>query len=157
MRATFEAMLRTEARAWAEPLEVVRLGDYRAGRADQLTAWLPLGMDGQPVLCVLEGRLLLALLDQFFGGSATRPRRCRANSPPPPMRWPSGSAPGWARRSRPRGSLTRPRRLLGRPLRISNPALVGGIDAEDVVIVTRFGIGRGDAKPVVDILIPCRR
>lgn len=154
VRATFEGMLRSEARAWAEPLEVVRLGDYRAGRADQLTAWLPLGMDGQPVLCVLDGKLLLALLDQFFGGSG--------DVPAPLPREFSPAADALAERLG--AGLAQALETAWEPLGHvgfsvghceSNPALVGGIDAEDVVIVTRFGIAQGDAKPVfVDVLYP---
>lgn len=154
VRATFEALLRTEARAWAEPLEVVRLADYRAGRAEQLTAWIPLGMDGQPMLGVLDGALLLSLLDLFFGGAgdvaSPLPREFSPAADALAERLGAGLAQALETAWEPLGRVGF---SVGRCE--SNPALIGGIDAEDVVIVTRFGVARGDAKPVfVDILYP---
>ena len=154
VRASFEAMLRSEVRAWAEPLEVVRLADYRAGRAEQLTAWVPLGMDGQPVLCVLDGALLLSLLDQFFGGAGDVPNPLPREFSPAADALAERLGTGFAQ------ALENAWEPLGRVgfsvgRCESNPALVGGIDAEDVVIATRFGIARGDAKPAfVDVLYP---
>lgn len=154
VRAAFEGLLRQESRAWAEPLEVVRLGDYRAGRAELLTAWLPLGMNGKPVLCVLDGGLLLTVLDLFFGGTgeepATLPREFSPAAEALAERFGTGIAQALETAWEP---LARAGFSVGHCE--SNVANVTGIDAEDVVIVTRFGVARGDAKPAfVDILYP---
>ncbi|KQT34736.1 flagellar motor switch protein FliM [Sphingomonas sp. Leaf412] len=154
VRAAFEGLLRTECRAWAEPLEVVRVGDYRAGRAEQLTAWIPLGMDGRAVLCVVDGPLLLTLLDLFFGGTgdapATMPREFSPAAEALADRFGAGIAQALETAWEP---LARMSFTVGRCE--SNAAHVAGVEVEDVVIVTRFGVVRGDAKPVfVDILYP---
>ena len=154
VRATFEGLLRRECRAWAEPLEVVRLGDYRAGRAELLTAWTSLGMDGRPVLCVVDGALLLVLLDLFFGGSgdepATLPREFSPAAEALAERFGTGIAQALETAWEP---LARAAFSVGRCE--SNAANVNGADAEDVVVVTRFGVARGEAKPVfVDVLYP---
>lgn len=154
VRAAFEALLRTEARSWAEPLEVVRLADYRAGRAELLTAWLPLGMDGQPVLCAFDGALLLSLLDRFFGGTGDAPHPLPKEFSPAANALAERLGAGLAQ------ALETAWEPIGRVAFSvghceSNPALVGGIETEDVVIVTRFGIAHGDTKPVfLDILYP---
>ena len=36
--------------------------------------------------------------------------------------------------------------------------MVAGIDGDDPVVITRFGIAKGDAKPIfIDIVYPVRR
>lgn len=154
VRATFEGLLRQESRAWAEPLEVVRLGDYRAGRAELLTAWIPLAMDGRPAICVVDGGLLLALLDLFFGGTgdepATLPREFSPAAEALAERFGTGIAQALETAWEP---LARAAFSVGHCE--ASAANLSGIDAEDVVIVTRFGVARGDAKPVfVDVLYP---
>ena len=82
LKGVWEPLLRQEVRSWAEPLSVQRFTDYRAERPDTLTAWLPLAMTGPATtgtigngmgLVVLDGRWVLEVLDQFFGGSGHAP------------------------------------------------------------------------------------
>lgn len=156
LRAVFEPLLREEIRSWAEPLVVQRFTDYRAERPDTLTAWLPLAMapaEGQ-ALMVFDGRFVLELLDLFFGGTGVAPHDL-----------PGEFSPAAAAMIARLGSLiAEPLAAAWEPLaRIAfapghaeaNPALLGDIDGEDALIVTRFGIARGTGKPVfLDICYP---
>ena len=75
MRGVFEPLLRQDVRCWAEPLAVQRFADYRAERADTLSAWLPLAMKpAGAAMLVMDGKLVLELLDLFFGGAGTVPQ-----------------------------------------------------------------------------------
>lgn len=154
VRSTFEGLLRSEVRAWAEPLEVVRLGDYRANRAERLTAWISLGMDGRPALCVVDGAVLLSMLDLFFGGTGDAagmlPREFSPAAEALAERFGIGIAQALETAWEP---LARAAFSIGRCE--SNVAQVQGIDMDDIVVVTRFGVARGEAKPMlVDILYP---
>lgn len=160
LRGVFEPLLRQEVRSWAEPLAVQRFADYRAERPDGLTAWLPLAMTspalprtGQALL-VLDGRFVLQLLDLFFGGTgAVSPELSTEFSPA-----------AVAMVARLGAMIAAPLQATWEPLaRIdftvghveANPAMLGEIDADDAVIVTRFGIAAGPAKPVMlDIVYP---
>ena len=155
LRGMFEPMLRREARTWAEPLVVQRFADYRAERPEGLTAWLPLAMvpPGGTGLCVLDGVFVLELLDLFFGGTGAAPAVIPAEFSPA----------GEAMVGRLGEMLAAPLRAAWEPLaRIEftpgrveiSPAMLA-IDAEDAMIVTRFGLAVGEAKPVfIDILYP---
>ena len=161
MRGVFEPVVRREVRCWAEPLSVERFTDYRRERGDLLTAWLPLAMTpttgtgatGQ-AFCMFDGRFVLGLLDQFFGGTGAVP-----------LMLPTEFSPAAeALIARLGGSIAVPLGASWEPLaRItftpgkveSNPSLLADIDGEDPVIVTRFGIAMGDAKPVfLDLIYP---
>ena len=164
VRAVFEPLLRKEVRAWAEPLVVQRLADYRAERPDGLTAWLPLTMSspnasgaalpsGQ-ALAVLDGRFVLEVLDLFFGGTGHVAHDVSAEFTP--------AAEAMVHRL---GTmLAEPMRAAWEPLaRIEftpghvevNPSLIADLDTDDAVVVTRFGIAAGTAKPVfLDLLYP---
>jgi flagellar motor switch protein FliM len=159
LRAVFEPLLRHEVRTFAEPLVVQRFADYRAERADGLTAWLPLAMggtigDGGQSLCVLDGRFVLELLDLFFGGTGAAP------VPLPSEFTPAAEAMV----ARIGAQIAAPLRTAWEPLaRIdfavgrveANAAMLGGFDGDDAMIVTRFGIAAGTAKPVfVDLVYP---
>jgi len=154
MRGVFEPLLRQDVRCWAEPLAVQRFADYRAERADTLSAWLP--MDMRPAgaaLLVLDGTLVLEMLDLFFGGNGAVPQ------PMPTELSPAAEA-----------MVTRLGTMLAAPLRsaweplakveftpgvVENSSSSGIMDGDDAAIVTRFGIAAGTAKPVfVDILYP---
>ena len=160
VRAVFEPLLRKEVRAWAEPLIVQRLADYRAERPDGLTAWLPLTMSaagalptGQ-ALAVLDGRFVMELLDLFFGGTGHAPHELPTEFTP--------AAEAMVHRL---GTmLAEPMRQAWEPLaKIGfvpghveiNPSLIADLDTDDAVVVTRFGIAAGTAKPVfLDLLYP---
>jgi flagellar motor switch protein FliM len=154
VRQVFEGFARAETRAWAEPLEVVRLPDYRAARGDRLTAWLPLGMDARPVLVVLDGAFVLELLDLFFGGPGDVPAPLPRDFSPAAdalvMRIGAGLAAGLESAWEP---LARAAFSVGRPE--ASPTHMAAIEADEVVAVTRFGVARGEGAPVfVDILYP---
>lgn len=158
LRGVFEPLLRQEIRAWAEPLVVQRFADYRAERADALTAWLPLAMTpphagSQHALCVLDGRFVMQLLDQFFGGTGAAPAILPAEFSPAaealivrlgmmiavPLR------AAWE-------PLTR---IEFAPTRVETNASMLSVDSDDAMVVTRFGIAAGAAKPVfLDLLYP---
>lgn len=154
VRATFEGLYRTETRAWAEPLEVQRAADHRATRGQRLTAWLPIAMDGRPMLAVLDGGHLLELLDLFFGGTGHAPQVLPAEF--------SGAAEALAARvganlaealAQAWEPVARTSFVAGRAE--ANPANLSGIEADEPVVVTRFGIARGDGKPLfVDLVYP---
>ncbi|MET4897753.1 FliM/FliN family flagellar motor switch protein [Sphingomonadaceae bacterium jetA1] len=163
LRGLFESLLREELRCWAEPLVVQRFADYRAERGDSLSAWLPMAMTslgGPPIqadaqaLCVVEGGFMLSLIDLFFGGNGTAP------DTPPSEFSPAVSAmitqlggmmatplrQAWE-------SLARLDFIAGEPE--SSPAMLAKIDAEDAMIVTRFGIAGQNRRPtMLDILYP---
>ena len=165
LRGVFEPLLRRECRSWAEPLVVQRLADYSAERPDGLTAWLPLAMGpaGQPAagqtvtgqaLAVFDGRFVMELLDLFFGGTGHAPSDLPREFTP--------AAEALIERlgamvAAPLTTAWEPlARLDFRPGRVeSNPALIADLDVDDAVVVTRFGIAAGTAKPVfVDLLYP---
>lgn len=162
LRGVWEPLLRREVRSWAEPLSVQRFADYRAERPDRLTAWLPVAM-GQPggtgggrALMVLDGRFVLEVLDLFFGGAGVAPQPLPAEFSPAAdavvARLGRGVAGPLAAAWEP---LARAEFQVGHPE--ANPAMLGGLDADDAVVVTRFGVaaaeGGGDAPPVfLDIL-----
>jgi flagellar motor switch protein FliM len=144
LRGVFEPFVRREVRVWAEPLEVQRFADYRAEHADRLTAWLPISMrpSAGHALVVLEGRFVLELLDLFFGGPGEAPAVLPAEFSPA----------GEAMIKRVGNMLVGPLRNAWEPLaRVefhpgnpdSSPALIGEIDGDDALIVTRFGLTMG--------------
>lgn len=154
VRQIFESYLRVETRAWAEPLEVLRLADYRAARGDRLTAWVPLGMDGRPALCVFDGGFVLELLDLFFGGSGDEPAVLPREFSPAADAMVARIAAAIAQTLETAWEpLARAAFSVGRCE--SNPSHVAGLESDEVVVATRFGIARGDAKPaLLDILYP---
>ena len=158
-KAMWEPLLRREVRAWAEPLAVQRFADYRAERPDRLTAWLPLDMNasvpgGGTALVVLDGGFVLSVLDLFFGGSGVAPATLPAEFSPAAD----------ALLARLSTQLVGPLTAAWEPLAAqhftprrpeTNPALLAGIDGDDAVVVTRFGLASGSDAPVfIDILYP---
>lgn len=160
IRTALEPLLRRELRCWAEPLSVQRFVDYRGERADGLTAWLPMPIqpgDGSAI-AVFDGRFVLELLDLFFGGTGAVPDSMPAEFP----------ASAEALVTRLGGALVAPLRSAWEPLsrmdfavgRVeANGAMLPGLDGEDAVIVTRFGLAGGDAADgaaphFLDILYP---
>ncbi|WP_343526603.1 flagellar motor switch protein FliM [Sphingomonas sp.] len=162
LRGLFESLIREELRCWAEPLVVQRFADYRAERGDGLSAWLPMAMtstaassppDAQ-ALIVIDGSFSLSLIDLFFGGTGSVP------DPLPAEFSPAADA-----------MITRLGGMIATPLRNaweslarldfhpgrpeSSPAMLQGIEADDAMIVTRFGIAGQVRRPtMIDILYP---
>lgn len=155
LRGVFEPLLRRELRCWAEPLSVQRFADYRAERAEGLTAWLPMPMrpiDGA-ALCLLDGRFVLELLDLFFGGTGAAPAAMPTEFSPA-----AEAMVGKLGQMivRPLGQAWEPLATIDFAVgRVeANPAMLG-VAAEDALIVTRFGLAAGDAAPVfMDLLYP---
>jgi len=156
LRGVFEPLLRHELRIWAEPLAVQRFTDYRAERPDVLTGWMPLAMspgNGQALL-IIDGRFALELLDLFFGGTGAAPHDMPTEFSP--------AAEAMVQRLgrmivEPMATAWEPlAKIHFAPGRVEgNAAMVAGIDGDDPVVVTRFGIGKGSARPVfVDIVYP---
>lgn len=163
LKGVWEPLLRQEVRSWAEPLVVQRFADYRAERPDVLTAWLPLAMSGPnasggvgtgPALAVFDGRWVLQVLDQFFGGSGAAPVAMPATFSPAAE----------AMVARLGQSLAGPLRTAWEPLarvdfhpgRVEASAtMLGGFDSEEAAVITRFGLSTGGGAPVfVDVLYP---
>ncbi|OYY73085.1 flagellar motor switch protein FliM [Sphingomonas sp. 28-63-12] len=156
LRGVFEPLLRREARIWAEPLVVQRFADYRAERPESLTAWLPMVMAPSTgtALILFDGKFVLELLDQFFGGSGEAPHALPAEFSPAAE----------AMVGRLGTILAGPLKNAWEPLaRIdfrpghmeTSPALLTDFDADDAVVVTRFGIAAGPGKPTfIDIIYP---
>jgi flagellar motor switch protein FliM len=152
LRGVWEPVLRQEVRTWAEPLTVERFADYRAERSDVLTAWLPLAMVGGTALAVLDGRFVLETLDLFFGGTGAAPAHLPAEF--------SQSAEALVARLG--AAMAAPLAAAWEPLarvdfavgRVEGSAQ-GLADADDAMIVTRFGIAAGAQPPVfLDIIYP---
>ncbi|WP_454278828.1 flagellar motor switch protein FliM [Sphingomonas sp. Marseille-Q8236] len=161
LRGLFESLLREELRCWAEPLVVQRFADYRAERGDGLSAWLPMAMSspsGSPAdaqaLIVIEGGFGLSMIDLFFGGTGAAPDTLPAEFSPAAevmisqlgdmLATPLRNA--WE-------SLAKLDFRAGRPE--SSPAMLSGVEGEDAMIVTRFGIAGQSRRPtMLDILYP---
>jgi flagellar motor switch protein FliM len=156
LRAVFEPLLRQEVRCWAEPLVVQRFTDYRAERSDALTAWLPLIMTPgmAQALCIMDGKFVLEMLDMFFGGTGAAPHTLPTEFSP--------AAEAMVARigqmiAAPLKTAWEPMaRFDFLPTRVEvNPAMIADLDGEDAMIVTRFGIAAGAAKPVfLDLVYP---
>ena len=156
LKPVFEPLCRGEVRLWAEPLVVQRLADYRAERGDGLAAWLPLpaGYDA-PAQLVLGAALVLELLDLFFGGPGHAPATLPAELSP--------AADAMVARL---GRMILPvltaawepvARIEFRTGAVeTNPATLTGVEPDDAIVVTRFGLARGvDGKPAFfDIAYP---
>jgi flagellar motor switch protein FliM len=156
LKTVWEPLLRQEVRSWAEPLAVQRFADYRAERPETLTAWLPLAMSGPggrgAALLVLDGRWTLEVLDLFFGGSGHAPATLPSEFSPAAE----------ATVARIAQSLCPPLKAAWEPLtrmdfqpgRVeATPAMLAGLDTDEAVVVTKFGLSVTGGKPVfVDIL-----
>jgi flagellar motor switch protein FliM len=155
LKGVFEGVLRQELRCWAEPLVVQRFADYKAERGDTLSAWQPLAMGTAKARAqiVLDAKLLLEMLDAFFGGDGEAP------SPMPTEFTPAAEALA----ARLGSMLAVPMEAAWEPLtRITfraeacaNIAAAPDLSGEDPVVITRFGLAVGEGKPQhFDILYP---
>ena len=156
LRGVFEPILRAEIRTWAEPLVVQRFADYRAERPDTLSAWLPLAMtpgDGAALL-VFDGRFVLELLDLFFGGLGAAPHELPREFSPAASTLVTRLGASIADQLEAAWEpLAKIAFAPGHPE--ANPALLGGLDGDEAVIVTRLGIAQGTAKPIfLDLCYP---
>ena len=155
LKGVFETMLRQELRTWAEPLVVQRFADYRAERGSTHSAWQPLVMGNARARAslVLDAKLVLEMLDAFFGGTGEAP------SPLPAEFSPAAEALV-ARLGEaviaPLDAAWEPLARIGfraePSVAIATAPELGG---EDPVVVTRFGIAAGDRKPsYFDLIYP---
>ena len=156
MRSVFEPVLRRSLRTWAEPLIVQRFNDYAAERHNGLTGWLPLAMvpGEMRALAVFDGGFVFETLDLFFGGTGARPRTLPTEFTPAAE----------ALVNRLGQMLAEPLRTAWEPLaRVtfvpahpeSSPAMLAGIDGDDAMIVTRFGLAATEGEPMfIDLVYP---
>ncbi len=155
LKPVFDGILRADLRCWAEPLAVQRWGDYRAERGHGLTAWQPLTMGNARarVQLALGAKLVLEMLDAFFGGDGEAPN-------PLPVEFTPAAETLVARLAK---MLAAPLEAAWEPLtRVAfravdgvNLAALPELAGDDPVIVTRFGIAIGERKPAfVDIVYP---
>ncbi|KQN92372.1 flagellar motor switch protein FliM [Sphingomonas sp. Leaf231] len=154
VRQAFEGYWRAETRAWAEPLEVLRLADYRAARGDKLTAWVPLSMDGRTALCVLDSQFVVEVIDLFFGGTGDVSPTLALEFTPAADVLVARIAAGMARALEIAWEPLARARFTAEPFELGS-SMIPGVEADEVVVATRFAIARGTARPsFVDILYP---
>lgn len=153
LRPVFEGLLRQSLRSWAEPIAVQRWADYKAERGADLSAWQGLAI--QPgkgrALIVIDGKLVMTMLDAFFGGDgdveapaeftpaaeALVGRVAQSLVAPLDAAWEPVARIGF--------------RAVAEP-NLAAPPEIGG---DEPVVVTRFGFAEGDHKPVyVDLIYP---
>lgn len=155
LKPIFEDMMRRDLRAWAEPIAVQRYADYKAERGSALSAWAPIAMGGarQRAQIVLDGKLMLEMLDAFFGGDGEAPAIL-------PTEFTPAAETLVARIAQ---AIVAPLDTAWEPLtriafraedsaNVAQPAEIGG---DDPMVVTRFGIAAGEHAPsFIDILYP---
>jgi flagellar motor switch protein FliM len=154
LKAVFEGLLRKELRAWAEPLAVQRYADYKTERGTALSAWQPLAMSPGKgrALIVMDGKFVMEMLDCFFGGDGEAPH------PMPDDFSPAAEALVERVANTLAGPLTTAWEPLARigfkpggAMTVTAPDLGN----DDPVVVTRFGLAEGEAKPVfIDLIYP---
>jgi flagellar motor switch protein FliM len=155
LKPAFDGVLRADLRCWAEPLAVQRWADYRTERGHGLTAWQPLAMGNARarVQLALDAKLVLEMVDAFFGGDGEAPN-------PLPVEFTPAAEALVARLA---DTLAAPleaaweplTKVVFRPVEAANLAAFPELAGDDPVIVTRFGIAIGERKPAfVDILYP---
>lgn len=154
VRQAFEGYWRAETRTWAEPLEVMRLADYRMQRGDKLTAFMPLAMDGRAAVAVMDSQLLVEVIDLFFGGTGDVSPSLALEFTPASDVLVARIAKGLARALEIAWEPLVRARFVAEPCDLS-ATTIAGVENDEVVIVTRFAIARGSGKPAfVDILYP---
>jgi flagellar motor switch protein FliM len=155
LKPVFEGVLRQELRCWAEPLVVQRYADYKTERGPGLSAWQPLAMGNARARAqlVLDARMVLEMLDAFFGGDGD------VTNPLPTEFTPAAEALV----ARMGQSLVAPldaawepvSRVAFRAAPTASIAAAPDLGSDDPVVVTRFGIASGDRKPsYFDLLYP---
>ena len=161
LRGVFEPVLHRTLRSWAEPLVVQRFADYAAERHDGLTAWLPLTIthNGSTAgdaraFAVFDGGFVIETLDLFFGGNGERPKTLPSEFTP--------AAEAMIGRlgkmiAEPMHSAWEPVARVaftpGHPE--ASPAMLQGLDGDDAMIVTRFGLAADHGAPVfIDLVYP---
>lgn len=155
LKPTFERLYRADCRTWAEPVAVERMADYRSERSDDLAAWLalPAGHEAS-AQAVFDARLVLELLDLFFGGPGHPPSQLPKEFSPAAMamveRLGRSLVPALCAAWEPVTS------IVFTPGGIeANPAVLRGIESDDAIVVTRIGIAHHEDKPrFLDILYP---
>jgi flagellar motor switch protein FliM len=153
LKPVFEGMLRKEMRAWAEPLVVQRYSDYKTERGASIAAWQGLAITPgkNRAFLVMDGKFVMEMLDCFFGGDG--------DSAVPGEFTPAAETlvarVGQALVA-PLDSAWEPvAKLAFRVATDGNIALPPALEADEPIVVTRFGVAHGEHKPVfVDILYP---
>jgi flagellar motor switch protein FliM len=156
MRGVFEPLLRRQPRVTAEPLATMRFDDYLDARPAGLASITLVGMaplNGQAMI-VLEGALVLEMVDLFFGGTGTVPSPLPGEFTPTADAMIARTTASLADRlARAWGELAEIDFRVGKTE--SNPAMLSHIDGEDRVVLTRFDMTLSDTRSTrIDILYP---
>lgn len=153
MKHVFEGLSRKELRAWAEPLVVQRYADYRIERGTGLAAWqgLAIAPGRGRALLVLDGQFVMETLDAFFGGDGDA--EAITEFTPAAEAFVGRIAHSLVA---PLATAWEPVTRIGfEPVREPSVATAPELGADEPVVVTRFGLAAGHAKPVfVDLLYP---
>lgn len=156
LRTLFEPLLRRQARLIAEPVAIQRFDDYLDARDAKLSSVTLIGMaplSGSAML-VLDGALVLELVDLYFGGSGALPQALPNEFAPSADSMIVRLAKGFTERlCGAWGEIAGIEFRAGR--HESNPAMLSHIDGEDRVVVTRFTLALSETRrAAIDILYP---
>ena len=158
MRGVFEPLLRRQPRIAAEPVATKSFDAYLDERGPGLSSITLVSMaplNGQAMI-VLDGALVLEMVDLFFGGTGTVP------DPMPGEFTPTAEAMiGRATAALAEHMATAGNAVAEIDFRAgrseSNPAMLSHIDGEERVVVTRFTMALGEGRSsTVDILYPVK-
>jgi len=156
MRGAFEPLLRRQPRVTAEPLSILRFDDYLDARPDTLSSITLVGMaplNGQAMI-VLDGALILEMVDLFFGGTGVVPDPLPTEfTPTADAMIARTTAVLTERLARAWGELAEIDFRVGKTE--ANPAMLSHIDADDRIVITRFHMALSETRSsVIDILYP---
>lgn len=156
LRGLFEPMLRRPVRIEAEPVANARFDAYRDARGGGLACAVPIAMaplDRELVL-MLDGGFVSQLVDLYFGGPGALPAAPPAEFSPAAEAMAARLAGGIAGQLR-----TAWAELAGIDFTAgrmeANPAMLAAIEPDERVLVTRFVLTIGAARPVaLDLIYP---
>lgn len=156
LRGQFEPLFRRPVKVIAEPIEIRRFDAWLQARGPGLSSTTPVSMaplSGQAML-VLDGGLVFQLVDLYFGGAGSPPNPLPAEFTPTAEAMIGRLAAGTVERlAAAWGALAELEFRAGRSE--VNPSMLGTIDGEDRVVLTRFRLELGPDRHVpLDILYP---
>ncbi|QHL90174.1 flagellar motor switch protein FliM [Sphingomonas changnyeongensis] len=156
LRGLFEPMLRRTVRIEAEPVANARFDAYRDARGGGLACAVPIAMpplDGDLVL-MLEGGFVSQLVDLYFGGPGAVPATPPAEFSPAAEAMAARLAGDIAGQLRTAwADIAAIDFTAGRPE--ANPAILAAIEPDERVLVARFVLTIGAARPVaLDLIYP---
>lgn len=158
MRGVFEPLLRRQPRIAAEPITTKSFDAYLDERGPGLSSITLVGMaplNGQAMI-VLDGALVLEMVDLFFGGTGAVPDSLPGEFTPTAEAMIARATTGLAERMATAWStLAEIDFRAGRSE--SNPAMLSHIDGDERVVVTRFVMTLSEShRTTIDILYPVK-